>query len=425
MDKLAYFGGSPTLDSNAGRFSWPHIDDDVIHNVLRQLNDTISIYDRSSVFEEFEMSFSKYHGLEFSVLFNSGTSALHAAYDGMRLKPGDEVICGGYNFHAAISPAMQYGITPVFADVDKFGNCTIDEIVRLKTPRTRCVLVTHMWGIPCSDINEISAFCRDQEVYLLEDCSHAHGAQIDGKLVGTYGDIAAWSLQGQKVISGGEGGILSTNNEELYYNALIFGHYNKRPKNEIPNQWALKGYSVTGKGLKLRAHPIAIAIALTQFRLVDEIISIKANFAQKMQESFSCFDFVDTNVPENCVPSWYTFPIRFIPESAGINREHFVELLHSEGLIEYDIPGSTGDITAYPLFTAPHKVLPHLDWSSYRTPVPDHAGVSRLTSSLIKLPVWGRHSDAQVVHAYIRGFKKVAEALKHTSGLAQRMRAAR
>ena len=94
------------------------------------------------------------------------------------------------------------------------------------------------------------------------DCAHAHGATVNGKVVGTFGDCAAWSIQGKKVVTGGEGGVSVTQHKEAYYRQLINGHYNKRCTTEIPKDHPIRAFVLTGSGLKNRTHSLAVAVAL-------------------------------------------------------------------------------------------------------------------------------------------------------------------
>jgi len=193
------------------RFVWPRIDSNIRQAVLSQLDQSISIYDRSGIIKSFEDEFALYHSLTHALLCNSGTNALHSAYVAMNLHKGDEVLVPSYTFFATVTPLLWTGATPVLCDCDDYGNISIEEIKRKTNKKTRAVVVTHMWGIPC-DMENIQAHCKLKKLLLLEDCSHAHGATINGKRVGAFGDLAVWSLQGQKTVTGGEGGILCTNN---------------------------------------------------------------------------------------------------------------------------------------------------------------------------------------------------------------------
>jgi dTDP-4-amino-4,6-dideoxygalactose transaminase len=114
-------------------------------------------------------------------------------FEGINLGRDDEIICPTYTFFATISSVVYTGAHPVFCDCDESGNITVAEIQKKITTKTKAVIVTHMWGMPC-DMDKIVILCKKNNLYLLEDCSHAHGAEYMGSKVGTFGDAAAWSL---------------------------------------------------------------------------------------------------------------------------------------------------------------------------------------------------------------------------------------
>ncbi len=219
--KLAILGGPKTITRPAPHFPWPVITASVEMAVKKQLHESVSIYDRSGIIAQFENVFAKYHRKKFSLLISSGTAAIHSMFVGAGFKPGDEIICPAYTFYATATPLFHLGAIPVLCDSDETGNIDPNKIERLITSRTKGIIVTHMWGIPCK-IDEILSLCRKHNLLLFEDASHTHGAKYKNKLAGTWGDAAAWSLQGQKIITGGEGGILLTDNQEIYYKALLF-----------------------------------------------------------------------------------------------------------------------------------------------------------------------------------------------------------
>src|SRR5581483_4466177 len=252
--------------------------------VLQQLQGgEISIYDHSGIFKAFEDRYAASLDRTHALVVSSGTAALHTAMMAAAFAPGDEVICPAYTFYATVTPIFQTGALPILCDAGTDGNIDPVRISRLITPRTKAVIVTHMWGMPC-DLDPILVLCRQQGLLLIEDCSHAHGAQYKGRPVGSQGDIAVFSLQGQKIITGGEGGILLTNHTELYERALLFGQYNKRCKQEIRQDSPYYAYAVTGFGLKLRAHPLAIAIANEQFTHLSQWHAAKQKNAQYLTQ---------------------------------------------------------------------------------------------------------------------------------------------
>ena len=418
MTKLAINGGDPVASSEAMTFKWPRIDKEAEKAVLKQLHESISIYNKSGIIAEFEDKFSQYHGREHALLANSGTSAIFSMFEAINLMPGDEVLCPVYTFHATVSPLLYTGAVPIFCDSDKQGNISIKGIKANYTSKTRAVIVTHMWGVPVKDIDQIAAFCKEKGIWLLEDCSHAHGASINGSKVGSFGDAAAWSLQGQKIITGGEGGIMLTANQKLYNRALLQGHYNKRPKQEISETDDMKKYALTGMGLKLRAHPLAIALASQQFGHLDEFIMQKQTYAKKMSNALREYEFLAIpNIEEGSQNSWYAYNLLFIADRAyEITREQFVDALLAEGLAETDIPGSTTLLNNLPLFQTPHELMPRL----YSKPLPRQAGfpnAEAFYNSVIKFPMWTFTDEESTVDSYIAGVRKVSDYILENKSL--------
>jgi len=325
---------------------------------------------------------------------------------------------------------MQLGIVPVFCDCKEDGTIDPLAISRCISPATRAVVVCHLWGIPCDmeAIISILSLPNNCHIRLLEDCSHAHGAMIGNQKVGTFGDGAAWSLQGQKTISGGEGGIVLTRHADWHYAQLIHGHYNKRCKTEIPETHPLREFALTGAGLKTRAHPLATAIALNQLMKLPRILKTKRKFAKFMADEIGKVPFL--KVPDvqqledqGILPGWYGFVMHFDAASAplGLTRKLFVEALHQRGLLEVDIPTSTGLLHAEPLFLKPWIVLPHLyvEGQYLRSPQEEigmgFPKAQALYDTAIKLPVWAYDSDQQMVNRYVEGIISVAsDLLSHT-----------
>ena len=410
MTQLAIHGGHRTINPEEASFVWPRITTETERIVLNQLHDTISIYDNSNIFGRFEDKFAKYHKRQYGLLSNSGTSSILAMFEAIELMSGDEVLCPVYTFHATVSPIMYMGAFPVFCDSDNTGNISLTEIKKRRTSKTKAVIVTHMWGNPAADIQSIADYCKFEGLFLLEDCSHAHGAEINGQKVGSFGDIAAWSLQGQKIITGGEGGILLTSNKSLYNRALLHGHYNKRPLKEIPKDDPMQEFYLTGFGLKLRAHPIAVAIAEQQFDQLDSFLLNKYRYAKQFNDAFSKYPFLKTPYMNGySKPSWYAYGLQFISEEAfGISREDFVSALQAEGLVEVDIPGSTGLLNDLPLFIQPNIILPRM-YNHALQPQSGYSNAQLFYDRLIKIPVWAYEDDTDVVSAYIDGIIKVSD----------------
>jgi perosamine synthetase len=420
MDRLAILGGKRVIDPSDARFVWPRITPAVESAVLSQLKESISIYDSSGIFGQFEKRFSDYYGIKHALLSNSGTSAIFSMFEGIKIRPGDEVICPSYTFFATVSPLIYLGGIPVFCDCREDGNIDPKEVINKISSKTKAVIVTHMWGIPCG-MDEIVAICRENNLLLLEDCSHAHGASFEGKKVGSFGDAAAWSLQGQKIVSGGEGGIMLTNNPEIFYRALLQGHYNKRCKKEIPSNHSLYPFALTGFGLKLRAHPLAIAIANEQFVHLDEWINQKQAYVSMLEAELGKYSFLKMPQYSNSRPSWYAFVMQFVEDYANeVSIDNFVKALLAEGLVEVDRPGSTRPIHDLPLFTKPSCITSRFGRNGVDC-MERFNEAEKFYANAIKLPVWAFSDEKWIVERYIEGFHKVCNAITSTPNVFQKV----
>lgn len=407
---LANFGGNPAVPQGFVHPVWPVITPEYEKVIIDQMRTSMSIYNRSGIIEEFEDKFASIHESKYALLANSGTNAIWSMLVGADLRPGDEVLCPTYTFYATNTPLLWSGLVPVFCDADDSGGINIADMKKRVTKNTKAIIVTHMWGYPC-DMEAISKFAKDTGLLLFEDCSHAHLAKIDGKYVGTYGDASAWSLQGQKNITGGEGGIIVTNNREIYIRAMLQGHYNKRCKQEMPESHELYKFALTGMGLKMRSHPLAVAFANLQLEHYESYQAMRNECAVTYDQLFAKYDFISPLLHEGTEPSWYAYVIRFDEIKAGISRQEFVKLLHAEGMLEVDIPGSTGPNHELPIFREPNTLFPHFYGKDEKFNTNDiFPGASSFYESIIKFPTWTQ-SDAhrEILGYYIDGLKKVCD----------------
>ncbi|MFA5250271.1 MAG: DegT/DnrJ/EryC1/StrS family aminotransferase [Parachlamydiales bacterium] len=393
-------------------FKWPLLGKRAEAAVLKQLHAGISIYNRSGIIETLEERLAKYHGVKHALLTCTGTAAIHSMYVAAGLQPGDEVICPAYNFYASVTPLFFTQAVPVLVDADKTGNINTKLIEEKITPRTRAICVTHMWGQPC-DMDAISAIAQKHRLMLFEDGSHAHGATFGKKRIGAFGTAAAFSLQGQKTLTGGEGGFLLTNDDNLFYRALLFGHYNKRCKTEIPQNHPLSRYAVTGMGLKLRIHPLAAALANEQMNHLDRIIQKRQSMALRMAEELQKIPCITPILPsENKTSSWYAFTMLYHPEKlSNLPISAFRKRLHKENCPEIDQPGSTCALNLHPLFQSPAELFPfyrNIKYSIGAFPVAEY-----LSAHIIKMPVWHRSNDLPVVKHYLKAFKTLYQKTRH------------
>ena len=164
----------------------------------------------------FEKEFSNYHGVKYSVTVSNGSVALEIALKALNLKKKDKVIVTPRSFIISASCVLNLGLKPIFADVDDNGNLSIEGIKETYNKNVKAIILVHLNGLSC-DLDPILKFVKKNKIYLIEDCSQAHGAVYKNKKVGSFGDVSTWSFCQDKIIStGGEGGMISTNNKKLW-----------------------------------------------------------------------------------------------------------------------------------------------------------------------------------------------------------------
>ncbi|MCX5402282.1 aminotransferase class I/II-fold pyridoxal phosphate-dependent enzyme [Streptomyces sp. NBC_00102] len=390
-------------------YTWPHVDHSLRDAVDRQLTRSLSDRDAGGVIGEFEARFADFVGARHAIAFSSGTAALHAMCVAAGLAEGDEIIAPAYTFFATATPFAYEGVKVVFADADRFGNLDPARLPELVTDRTRAVVVTHMWGIPC-DMTAIAEFCTARGLLLLEDCSHAHFASWRGRRVGTYGHMAAFSTN-QKAITTGEGGVLVTDDDRYRDLALLHGHYNKRCFKEIDPEQPYFPYALTGMGLKSRATTVGAAIGLDQLAKANAIEARRRDVADAFATVLKDNPVVSPVVvdPQDGQHGLYVMGLRYHHEAADVPIDVFVDRLTSAGA-DFDIPGSTAVVAGEPLFHRPARTAP---WAASPVSVPVFPGAEAFIGSFFKTPLWGFPGDeAAVAHHLSVLARTAAEAAR-------------
>ncbi|MFJ8430785.1 DegT/DnrJ/EryC1/StrS family aminotransferase [Kitasatospora sp. NPDC094019] len=410
---LALLGGEPAVTAAGPHFAWPPIDDTTRAKVAAQLEAAISIPGRSGIVADLEDGLQEYFGVRHAVTTSSGTAALHAGYWAAGIEPGDEVIVPALTFHATASPLFHFRAVPVLCETGPDGNIDPNRIEEVITPRTRAVMVTHLWGKP-ADMTGILAVADARDLIVLEDGSHAHGASIAGQKVGTFGLASAFSLNGPKPLSGGEGGFVLTDDDDTYYRVITLAHYNKRAKSEIPEGHPLARYAVTGAGLKLRIHPLAATIAHDQLTRLDGYLAERGEIARFLTGQLARIPGLEvTEIPEGVVPSWYGLTLTYRPdELGGLPIERFHEALIAEGATEFDRPGSTCPMNQLPLYQEPSPLFPDHPRSHRRYKAGDFPVAEHAHAHTIKLPVWHREQDLELAEGYLRAAIKISDHYK-------------
>ncbi|MFF7687813.1 DegT/DnrJ/EryC1/StrS family aminotransferase [Streptomyces syringium] len=409
---LALLGGVPAVTAPGPHFVWPPIEDADRRAVAAQLETAVSIPDRSGIVADLEGALASYLGVRHVVTTCTGTAALHSMYAAAGIGPGDEVIVPALTFHATATPLFHLGAHPVLADVDDRGQLDLDDASRRLTARTKAVVAVHLWGLP-EDMDALVSFADEHELMLLEDGSHAHGATWKHQMAGTFGTASAFSLNGPKPLSAGEGGFVATDDTELYYRALLHGQYNKRCRREIPATHPLARFAVTGMGLKLRIHPLAAALARAQLTRLDGRLAGRQEIAARMCAALDDVPGIRVpHVPVSARPSWYTLPLRYEPaDLGGLPLQQFLDALRAEGATETDQPGSTCPLGTHPLFQAPGALLP--GYAGRQCPAASNfPAAEHVHATTFKLPVWHREEDVCLADAYTGAVAKIASHAK-------------
>lgn len=216
---------------------------------------------------EFEEKFASFHGAGYAHAVTSGTAALKVALAALGVAPGDEVITQGFTFIATFEAIIEAGAIPVPAEIDETLNMNPGDLEKKITDRTRAVIPVHMLGSPAR-IKEICAIARKNHVFVIEDTAQALGAEVDGRKVGTWGDMGTFSFDFYKTITTGEGGMVVTNDKELYMRSSEYADHGHDHNPAVGR--ALEGRRFLG--FNFRMTELSGAIGLAQLSRIGDLL---------------------------------------------------------------------------------------------------------------------------------------------------------
>ena len=300
----------------------------------------------SPTVQAFERIWRERHQTQFAMSLINGTAAIHSAMFGLGVGPGDEVICPTYTWMGSITPALMLMAKPVFCEVDP-RTLLIDvaDVRRRITGRTKAIVAVHLWGNVC-DMDALMTLSKETGVPVIEDCSHAHGAAYKGKPCGSIGQAGAWSLQGSKPVSGGEGGMLATNDVTVFERACLLGQVNRSPGSVgesglDASALRYKHLPPMGLGVKFRAHPLAIGIASVQLNKRDELNANRRAYIQEISDGLADIPGVrPVERYEGAEPAgFFGFPIHYHAEEMHrLPAPAFADALRKEGVLANNNP---------------------------------------------------------------------------------------
>jgi dTDP-4-amino-4,6-dideoxygalactose transaminase/predicted dehydrogenase len=273
---------------------------------------------------QLEAEFARVYGSPRAVASTSGTTAIHVAVGALDPEPCDEIITTPISDMGTVIPILASNCIPIFADVDpETGNLTADTIAAKITPKTRAVILVHLFGRPAV-LPPIVDLLRSKGIALVEDCAQAHLAEYAGKKVGTYGDFGCFSLQQSKQITCGDGGLTLVNRPELGERAQLF---------------ADKGWARGGArnhqflGWNYRMTELQGAVALAQLRRLPGLIKVRRSMAERLAERLSGIrGVVLPRRDASVASSWWKFPFGIEETEGGRTTDEVFDALRVEGV---------------------------------------------------------------------------------------------
>jgi len=284
---------------------------------------------QGAVVTAFEEEFASYCGVQEAVGTNSGTAALHAAMLALGITAGDEVIVPSFTFIATATTVSMCGATPIMVDVDpKTYTISPEEISRHITPRTKAVVGVHLFGQPF-DVAPILEICRDNDLFLIEDCAQAHGAMYNGVKVGGFGDVGCFSFYPTKNMTTGEGGMVTTNNPELAARVRRIVNHGQSDK-----------YLHTELGFNLRMSNLNAAIGRVQLSKLDGFNAKRQENAEYFNEHLKCAGLSTPYCRDGSVHVYHQYVVE-VGDDFPMDREAFMAYLREKEIgsaVHYPMP---------------------------------------------------------------------------------------
>ena len=273
----------------------------------------------------FESLFAQMHDCEHGIAVANGTLALELALTAAGIQPGDEVVVPAHSFISTASAVSRVGAIPVFVDIEEETfNIDPDKIGGALSPKTRAAIVVHFGGL-MADVDRIAKVAGKHDLIVIEDAAHAHGAEWKGKRAGSFGLCGTFSFQNSKVMSAGEGGIITTNDDEFAARARSLADSGRRP-----DQGWFRHFEL-GSNFRITGFQAAILLAQIE-RLVEQVQRRQKNF-DAVREALQRPGVRLQQAPESAAPhTLYLLAGRIDEELFGVDRNEFVRAMRAEGV---------------------------------------------------------------------------------------------
>jgi dTDP-4-amino-4,6-dideoxygalactose transaminase len=326
---------------------WPSFSEEEVDAVAKVLRSNKVNYWTGSECREFEKEFANWCGTRYAIALANGTLALDLALRGLSIGPGDEVVVTPRTFIASVSCVVNAGATPVFADVDPdSGNLTAETIRAVLSPNTKAVICVHLAGWPC-DMDPIMTLASQHNLKVIEDCAQAHGARYKGRSVGSIGHVGAWSFCQDKIMTtGGEGGMVTVNDEALWRSMWAYKDHGKSyaavyERQHAPGfRWLHESFGTNWRMLEVQA-----AIGRIQLQRLGDWSQSRAANAASILSVCGAFSFLRVPVvPADCVHAWYKCYVYLTPIGLkhGWSRDRIIAEISDQGVPCYQ--GSCSEV---------------------------------------------------------------------------------
>jgi dTDP-4-amino-4,6-dideoxygalactose transaminase len=316
-----------------------------------------------------ESEWSAFYGVEHAITVNSATSGLFAAVGALGLGYGDEVIVSPYTMSACALAPLIYGAIPVFADVDPLsGSLDVASIEERIGPHTRGILVVHQFGFP-ADMDRIMALARKHDLRVIEDCAQAHGARYKGVPVGTIGDIGVFSLNVNKTIQVGEGGVCVTHDSDLAYRMQLIRNHGEAVVGPARYE------NITNMaGFNYRMTELGAALARVQLerlpQLTEKRLALVAHLESGLADVTTLRPLPGRANEVDSLSTYYVVPFTFTAGESRVGRDDIVKALRAEGV-------AMGAGYVRPLYLQPLYQRQELFKSGYPFSAPANAHLRR------------------------------------------------
>ena len=364
--------------------TWPVFDDEQVAAVTAVLRSgKVNAWTGPDV-REFEAEFAAHNGSAHAIAMANGSLTLDAALRALDLQPGDEVIVSPRSFVVSASCVLLAGGRPVFAEIDRdSGNITPETIAERITPRTRGIIPVHLGGWPC-DMPGIMDLATQHGLWVVEDCAQSHGARIGDRPLGGFGSIGSYSFCQDKIMStGGEGGMIVTDDDALYDRIWSFKDHGKdRALVFAPNPApGFRWLHAAGPGTNLRMTGPSAAIGRVQLRRLAEWQAVRAANAGRLAAALAASDLLRIpQPPQGLTHAWYRLYAYLRPErlAPGWDRDRVLAAVNARGLPVFS--GSCSEIYLEQVFAAPGD---HPD-----TPLPIARELGQTSLAFLVDPTW-------------------------------------